>query len=106
MIDMTESKEILKKIKEASQKTYKDMSPLEVSEFNTKILQHPLVTGTVRSNLMTIPNYSPYCGGFSECDQMPRTDYKRGQFQCPVCGWRSSFPEEFMSMYRYHWGLD
>lgn len=106
MIDMTESKEILKKIKEASQKAYKDMTPLEVSEFNTNISQHPLINSIVRNNLMTRPNYSPYCGGLGECDSMPRTDYVDGQFECPVCHWRSSFPEAFMKIYRAHWSLD
>ena len=109
MIDMTESKEILKEIKETSvkepekPKLFRDMTPLEVSEFNTKILSHPLVFSPVRQNLMIRPNYTPYCGNFKYCT-LPRTFYDQGQFRCPRCGWVSNFPQDFMELYHSHWG--
>lgn len=105
MIDMSESKEILKKIKDFNKKSFKDMSPEEVSEFNTEILSNPLVNSIVRINLMTVPNYSPYCGSV-ECRVVPRTNYKGGQFHCPCCSWVSKFPDDFMALYHGHWCPD
>lgn len=53
---------------------------------------------TVRNNLMSIKGYSPYCGGC--CHRMPRTIFDGEQFLCPDCGWRSTFPEEFIREYK------
>lgn len=59
----------------------------------------------VRENLMTRPGYSPYCGGMDNrhCT-MPRTRWTGEQFKCPVCGWLSQFPAEFIAEYKAKWG--
>lgn len=56
----------------------------------------------VRENLMTRPGYSPYCG-WEGCRTTPRTRFVNGQFQCPECGWRSSFPADFIAEYQAKW---
>ena len=56
----------------------------------------------VRNNLMTIENYSPYCGA-GNCLLMPRTIFNGKQFECMTCGWISQFPEEFISKYKHKW---
>lgn len=64
------------------------------------VYRHPSVGTTVRCNLLTRPNYSPYCGNFGECESLPRTSYDGEQFVCGDCGWRSQFPDDFMKLYR------
>lgn len=60
---------------------------------------------TVRENLMTVPNYSPYCGN-DKCkftlwsSSNPRTKFNGSQFVCPSCGWTSQFPEDFINRYK------
>lgn len=62
----------------------------------------------VRENLMTEKNYTPYCGNdkssfqFGGC-RNPRTLFNGVQFQCPSCGWRSQFPDEFIDRYKKKW---
>jgi hypothetical protein len=57
----------------------------------------------VRDNLMSRPGYSPYCGNDVSCAYgMPRTHYKRYQFEC-MCGWRSNFEPEFIEKYEAKW---
>lgn len=60
----------------------------------------------IRDNLMTLEGYTPYCGNAGNkgaCRYgMPRTTFKRGQFECP-CGWRSSFEPEFIAKYEARW---
>jgi hypothetical protein len=56
----------------------------------------------IRENLMTRPGYSPYCGSEQCTYRMPRTHFKRGQFEC-YCGWRSSFDPEFIAAYEAKW---
>lgn len=57
----------------------------------------------VRDNLMTRPGYAPYCGNVVSCFfGMPRTHYKRHQFEC-MCGWRSEFEPEFIAQYEAKW---
>lgn len=34
---------------------------------------------------------------------MPRTFFNGKQFQCPYCGWVSSFPEDFIKRYKEKW---
>jgi hypothetical protein len=51
----------------------------------------------VRSNLMTRRGYMPYCG---EC--LRRTQFDGRQFYCG-CGWRSEFPDSFITEYINHW---
>lgn len=58
----------------------------------------------VRSNLLTRPGYSPYCGGEDGCS-MPRTHWNGSQFLCHECGWESEFPDAFIEEYRKKWGL-
>ena len=55
----------------------------------------------VRDNIMNREGYTPYCGG--ECSRMPRTKFVEGQFECPDCGWRSSFEREFIAAYLKRW---
>jgi hypothetical protein len=49
----------------------------------------------VRENLLKDRGYTPYCGG-KNCPCMPRTEFKRDQFECGTCGWRSTFEPEFI----------
>ena len=67
----------------------------------------------IRDNLMTQPNYTPYCGNDKSildnpspigCDN-PRTFFNGKQFQCPQCTWVSSFDEEFITKYKTKWKL-
>lgn len=52
----------------------------------------------VRHNLLTVPGYSPYCGG-ETCKSSPRTRFDGHQFRCACCGWSSSFPADFIERY-------
>lgn len=66
-----------------------------------------LQTSIVRSNLMSVPDYAPYCGNeHSECSQMPRTTWQPvlKQFKCPTCGWMSNFSQSFIAEYIKKWG--
>jgi hypothetical protein len=56
----------------------------------------------VRNNLMTQHGYSPYCGDPNCRKGMPRTTFDGQQFVC-LCGWRSEFPEDFITQYINHW---
>jgi hypothetical protein len=56
----------------------------------------------VRNNLMTRPGYAPYCGN-TNCRTMPRAPFNGSQFQCPTCGWQSSFEPEFIAEYKSKW---
>jgi len=49
----------------------------------------------MQEKLMTCEGYSPYCGNLN-CRQMPRTLFDGEQFVCWCCGWRSSYPSEFI----------
>lgn len=66
---------------------------------------------TIRENLMNQEGYTPYCGNqlptvqFGGCDN-PRTIFKNGQFVCPKCGFRTSFPSEFIERYVKKWNLE
>jgi len=67
---------------------------------------------TVRENLLTQRNYTPYCGSHN-CmprryvvdDRWPRTFFNGAQFECPKCSWSSSFPENFITAYKAVWNL-
>lgn len=75
----------------------------EIRKLEEKYVGHPLIgTSTVRLNLMTERNYSPYCG--KPCSAMPRTywDHDLKQFKCS-CGWVTSFPDDFIKLYRAQW---
>lgn len=56
----------------------------------------------VRDNLMTVPNYTPYCGDVDCKHDMPRTRFNGQQFQCR-CGWKSGFEAEFIDDYKKKW---
>ena len=58
----------------------------------------------VRENLMTGPNYTPYCGNW-DCGTMSRTKFIFNQFVCPHCGWQSKFPDDFIQRYKTKWNL-
>lgn len=58
----------------------------------------PSIKSIVRQNLLTEPGYSPYCGNHL-CASMPRTRFNGEQFECPSCGWTSSFEPEFIDAY-------
>ena len=53
----------------------------------------------VRANSLTIPGYTPYCGADSCGGRWPRTTFDGAQFYCSACGWRSSFPSDFIAEY-------
>lgn len=61
----------------------------------------------VRQNLIDDINYRPYCGNVvprppvgNGCSN-PRTQWKQNlkQFVCPLCGWTSKFPDDFIIRY-------
>lgn len=64
----------------------------------------------VRENLMTVENYTGYCGNDlparnpKGCNN-PRTKWNSnlGQFVCPQCGWISNYPEDFIQRYKAKW---
>lgn len=63
----------------------------------------------VRENLMTVPNYTGYCGnaeprGYPGGCSNPRTIFDGEQFVCPECKWRSQYPEDFITRYKVRWG--
>lgn len=55
------------------------------------------IYSVIRTNLLTIPGYTPRCG---MCSSKTRTkfDVDKRQFVC-TCGWQSGFPKEFMLAY-------
>jgi hypothetical protein len=55
----------------------------------------------VRENLMKQKGYPPYCG--NRCKEMPRTRFNGDQFECGCCGWKTSFPIEFIDEYKRKW---
>lgn len=62
----------------------------------------------VKENLMTVEGYAPYCGNdglnMKICSN-PRTKWNQTleQFQCPLCGWVSLFPADFIIRYKEKW---
>lgn len=66
----------------------------------------------VRNNLLTIENYTPYCGS-EFClprnnfpmygERWPRTYFNGDQFCCFKCGWKSEFEKEFIEKYKQKW---
>ena len=64
----------------------------------------------VRENLMTEPNYTPYCGNNvasnapGGCNN-PRTKWNGSQFGCSNCGWVSQFPQDFIIRYKQKWNI-
>lgn len=62
----------------------------------------------VRENLMTAPGYTPYCGNNlpsymkNGCSN-PRTVWNGVQFACPVCGFTTEFPDDFIARYKERW---
>ncbi|UVD32146.1 hypothetical protein [Vibrio phage phiKT1028] len=83
-------KKLLKKVKAGE-----TLDPNEQSA----VYRHPLVGSTIRCNLLTEANYSPYCPVGEKCS-MPRTHWNGEQFECPSCGWVSAFPDDFMELYK------
>lgn len=59
----------------------------------------------VRENLLTIQDYTPYCGS-TVCKRNPRTTFDGTQFKCPDCGWKSNFPKLFIVMYKSKWNIE
>ena len=53
----------------------------------------------VRDNLLTRPNYAPYCGNINCTRGIPRTRFNGNQFECG-CGWVSAFDDEFITEYK------
>lgn len=54
----------------------------------------------VRRNLLTRPNYSPYCGRVDKCPHYwPRTTFDGEQFTCR-CGFRTQMPADFIAFYK------
>ncbi|CAH0244491.1 hypothetical protein [Stenotrophomonas lactitubi] len=60
------------------------------------------MTSIVRNNLLTREEYTPYCGEVRCTAGMPRTTGDGEQFRCR-CGWRSSFPANFIAVYKATW---
>lgn len=54
---------------------------------------------TVRKNLLTRLEYTPYCGNI-KCKDVPRTSFNGKQFKCSSCGWESTFEQEFIDKYK------
>jgi hypothetical protein len=59
----------------------------------------------IKNNLMTVPNYTPYCGNETGLCPLPRTHFDGEQFFCKHCGWRSGFDADFIAEYKAKWGL-
>ncbi len=64
----------------------------------------------VRENLMTRKGYSPYCGNDKPWTEQggcrcPRTIFNGTQFICPECGWKSSYPKDFIDRYKAKWNI-
>lgn len=66
----------------------------------------------VRKNLLTRKGYTPYCGDelckprtLRSPERWPRTNFNGEQFVCPKCGWTSSFPIEFIDVYKMTWKI-
>ena len=57
---------------------------------------------TVRDNLINKKGYSPYCGDMTVCNS-PRAPFNGKQFECPSCGWVSSFEDSFIKEYKIKW---
>lgn len=55
----------------------------------------------IRQNMMDDKDYKPYCGN-DRCPSMPRTKWDTSlmQMYCPICGWVSQFPKEFIDRYK------
>lgn len=55
---------------------------------------------------MTEKGYTPYCGSNCCSKNNPRTkfDVNSNQFYCG-CGWRSSFPSDFINRYLKKWNI-
>ena len=49
----------------------------------------------MQEKLMTCEGYHPYCGN-PNCKVMPRTEFNGEQFVCGYCGWKSSYPKDFI----------
>lgn len=59
----------------------------------------------VRTNLLSRPGYTPYCGSNiprppvgKGCDN-PRTRFNGKQFVCPKCGYTTDFESAFIDSY-------
>lgn len=59
----------------------------------------------MQEKLMTCEGYQPYCGN-PNCKVMPRTEFNGEQFVCRYCGWKSSYPEDFIIEYKKKWNLN
>lgn len=51
----------------------------------------------VRDNMMSSKYYTPYCG---RCNTMCRTIFNGKQMECKICGWQSTFEDEFIKAYK------
>jgi hypothetical protein len=67
-------------------------------------------TSIVRNKLMTVKDYTPYCGNnisrrlINGCSN-PRTKFNGQQFCCPECKFITSFPIDFIEKYKEYWGI-
>lgn len=59
----------------------------------------------VRQNLMDSKDYRPYCGNNKCTGNNPRTQFLGEQFHCPICGWISQFPKDFIQKYKEKYNL-
>lgn len=58
----------------------------------------------MQEKLLTEKGYTPYCGN-EHCSVMPRTHFNGEQFVCHCCGWVSSYPADFIKIYKRKWNL-
>ena len=66
-----------------------------VSEIECEEQPTTKTVSTIRTNLSKDPFYRPYCGNL-DCKDSPRTIFKDKQFECPSCGWRTDFEEDYI----------
>jgi hypothetical protein len=59
----------------------------------------------VRDNIMSVRDYTPYCGAIAGCKHTPRTTFNGKQFECPHCSWTSRLPATFIANYRIKWSI-
>jgi hypothetical protein len=80
-------------------------------ERTSKNMSAEIESSIVRENLMGDKNYRPYCGNTisvfepGSCHN-PRTVWNGKQLACPMCGWESQFPDEFLDRYKQKWLLE
>lgn len=67
-----------------------------------ELVERLIKGSTVRRNLMSWPGYAPYC---LDCSAVHRLTWTPSldQFKCGSCGFTTTFPAEFIAIYKEKW---